>query len=66
MVSALDSVSRGRVIVLCSWAKHFTLTMSHPTQELLPTGIVYTGGLEDAGYFFMAGAHRRGRSSIPR
>ena len=34
MVSALDSGSRGpgsspgRVIVLCSWARHFTLTVS--------------------------------------
>ena len=39
MVSALDSGSRGpgsspgRVIVLCSWAKHFTLTVPLSTQE---------------------------------
>ena len=39
MVSALDSVSRGpgsspgRVIALCSWARHFTLTVSLSTQE---------------------------------
>ena len=39
MISALDSESRGpgsspgRVIVLCSWAKHFTLTMPLSTQE---------------------------------
>ena len=39
MVSALDSGSRGpgsipgRIIVLCSWARHFTLTMPLSTQE---------------------------------
>ena len=39
MVSALDSGSRGpdsspgRVIVLCSWAKHFTLTVPLSIQE---------------------------------
>ena len=39
VVSALDSGSRGpgsspgRVIVLCSWARHFTLTVSLSTQE---------------------------------
>ena len=39
MVSALDSgkggpgSSPGRVIVLCSWARHFTLTVSLSTQE---------------------------------
>ena len=39
MVGALDSVSRGpgsstgRVIVLCSWARHFTLTVPLSTQE---------------------------------
>ena len=39
MVSALDSGSRGpglrpgRVIVLCSWARHFTLTVPLSTQE---------------------------------
>ena len=39
MVSALDSASRGlgsssvRVIVLCSWARHFTLTVPLSTQE---------------------------------
>ena len=39
MVSALDSGSRGpgsspgRVIVLCSWAIHFTLTVPLSTQE---------------------------------
>ena len=39
MVSALDSGSRGpglspgRVIVLCSWAKDFTLTVPLSTQE---------------------------------
>ena len=39
MVSALDSgsrgpgSSRGRVIVLCSWARHFTLTVPLSTQE---------------------------------
>ena len=39
MVSALDSGSTGlssspgRVIVLCSWAKHFTLTLPLSTHE---------------------------------
>ena len=39
MVSALDSGLRGpgsspgQVIVLCSWARHFTLTVSLSTQE---------------------------------
>ena len=39
VVSALDSGSRGlgsspgRIIVLCSWAKHFTLTVPLSTQE---------------------------------
>ena len=39
MVSVLDSVSRGpglspgQVIVLCSWARHFTLTVPLSTQE---------------------------------
>ena len=39
MVSALDSGSRGpgsnpgRVIVLCSWARHFTLTVPLSNQE---------------------------------
>ena len=39
MVSALDFESKGpgwspgRVIVLCSWAKHFTLTVPLSTQE---------------------------------
>ena len=39
MVSALDSGSKGpgsspgQVIVLCSWAKHFTLTVPLSTQE---------------------------------
>ena len=39
MVSELDSGSRGlgsspgQVIVLCSWAKHFTLTVPLSTQE---------------------------------
>ena len=39
VVSALDSGSRGpgsipgRVIVLCSWARHFTLTVPLSTQE---------------------------------
>ena len=39
MVSTLDSGSRGpgsspgRVIVLCSWARHFTLTVPLSTQE---------------------------------
>ena len=39
MVSALDSGSRGpgsspgRVIVLCSWARHFALTVPLSTQE---------------------------------
>ena len=39
MVSALDSGSSGpgsspgRVIVLCSWARHFTLTVPLSTQE---------------------------------
>ena len=39
MVSALDSGSEGpgsspgRVIVLCSWARHFTLTVPLSTQE---------------------------------
>ena len=39
MVSALDSgssgpgSSTGRVIVLCSWARHFTLTVSLSSQE---------------------------------
>ena len=39
MVSALDCGSRGpgsspgRVIVLCSWARHFTLTVPLSTQE---------------------------------
>ena len=39
MVSALDSRSRGPgsspgwVIVLCSWARHFTLTVPLSTQE---------------------------------
>ena len=39
MVSVLDSRSRGpgsspgRVIVLCSWARHFTLTVPLSTQE---------------------------------
>ena len=39
MVSALDSASRGlgsssvRVIGLCSWARHFTLTVPLSTQE---------------------------------
>ena len=43
MVSALDSESRdpgsspGRVIVLCSWARHFTLTVLLSTQELMVT-----------------------------
>ena len=39
MVNALDSGSNdagsspGRVIVLCSWARHFTLTVPLSTQE---------------------------------
>ena len=39
MVNALDSGSNGassspgRVIVLCSWAKHFTLTVPLSTQK---------------------------------
>ena len=39
MVSALDSGSKGpgsspgRVIVSCSWARHFTLTVTLSTQE---------------------------------
>ena len=39
VVSALDSRSKGpgsspdRVIVLCSWARHFTLTVPLSTQE---------------------------------
>ena len=39
VVSVLDSGSRGpgsspgRVIVLCSWARHFTLTVPLSTQE---------------------------------
>ena len=39
MVSALDSGSRGsgsspgQVIVLCSWARHFTLIVPLSTQE---------------------------------
>ena len=39
MVSTLDSGSRGpgsrpgQVIVLCSWARHFTLTVPLSTQE---------------------------------
>ena len=39
MVSGLDSGLRGpalspaQVIVLCSWARHFTLTVSLSTQE---------------------------------
>ena len=39
VVSALDSRSRGpgsspgRAIVLCSWARHFTLTVPLSTQE---------------------------------
>ena len=39
MVSALDSGSRGpgsspgRVLVLCSWARHFTLTAPFSAQE---------------------------------
>ena len=39
VVSSLDSVLRGpgsspgQVIVLCSWARHFTLTVSLSTQE---------------------------------
>ena len=39
MVSALDSGSRGpgsnpgRVIVLCTWERHFTLTVPLSTQE---------------------------------
>ena len=39
MVNALDSRSRGPcsspdwVIVLCSWARHFTLTVPLSTQE---------------------------------
>ena len=37
MVSALDSEASGpgsdpRKIVLCSWARHFTLTVPHSTQ----------------------------------
>ena len=41
MVSALDSGSRGpgsspgRVIVLCSWARHFTLTVPLSTRSYL-------------------------------
>ena len=41
MVSALDSGSRGPgsnpdwVIVLCSWARHFTLTVPLSTQEYM-------------------------------
>ena len=47
MVSALDSESRdpgsspGRVIVSCSWARHFTLTVLLSTQELMVTSKIY-------------------------
>ena len=43
MVSALDSgstgpgLSPGWVILLCSWARHFTLTLPLSTQELMGT-----------------------------
>ena len=46
MVSALDSGSRGpssspaRVIVFCSWARHFTLTVPLSTQEYVGTSIL--------------------------
>ena len=33
MVSALDSGSKGPVIELCSWARHFTVTVPLSTQE---------------------------------
>ena len=51
LVSALDSGSRGpglspgRVIVLCSWARHFTLTVPLSTQGNLTKcwGVTYDG-----------------------
>ena len=48
MVSALDSGSRdlgsspGWVIVLCSWARHFTLTVPLSTQEYKINGYQQT------------------------
>ena len=54
MVSAPDSVSRGtvsspgRVIVLCSWARHFTLTVplsTKGTDFILPLSAMGTGKL---------------------
>ena len=49
MDSALDSgasgSSPGRVIVLCSWARHFTLTVPLSTQvyKLVPANLMLGG-----------------------
>ena len=51
MVSALNSGSKGPgsrpglVIMLCSWAKHFTLTVSLSTQEYKWVPANYQGNL---------------------
>ena len=56
MVSALDSGSRGpgsspgRVIVFCSWARHFTLTVPFSTQEYKWVPANCQGNLSNAGW----------------
>ena len=55
MVTELDSESRGpgsspgRVIVLCSWAIHFTLTVPLSTQEYKCKNAKCQGNLTNAG-----------------
>ena len=55
VISALDYGSRGpgsspgRVIVLCSWARHFTLTVPLSTQEYKRVPVNSQGNLKNAG-----------------
>ena len=85
MVSALDSGSRGpgsspgRVIVLCSWARYFTLTVPLSTQEYIWVPVNCQGNLTKCrgvtcdglashpggvAIFLVASCHRNGRDKL--
>ena len=69
MVNALDSGSKGsgaspgRLIVSCSWARHFTLTMPLSTLEYKRVPVNCQGNLRNAGVNLRLTSIPYGRSS---
>ena len=74
VVSALDSglrgvsLSPGQVIVLCSWPRHFTLTVPLSTQEYIIMGTSKLSGKPDemlGGYLQWTSIPSRRSSNTP-